>query len=39
MNKQQSQSWEETDFSDPLNTFDNGEKRTPMLIVSGGNNE
>lgn len=37
MNKQQSQSWEETDFSDPLNTFDNGEKRTPMLIVSGGN--
>ena len=38
MNKQQSQSWEETDFSDPLNTFDNGEKRTPMLIVSGGDN-
>ena len=32
-NSEQPQQWEQTEVSDTLNIFDNGETRTPILIV------
>lgn len=33
MNAEQGQSWEETEVNDTLNVFDNGESRTPTLVL------
>ena len=38
-NSRGGQGWEETEIADTLNVYDNGESRTPILIVQEKNNE